>query len=234
MLFHVLFLWFLFIFRLVFLNIINNWRVILNNILACLIMAFFLLQSLSGNHSARSTTAAESRGMADTLSVGLDDTLDIGFAPGDVMLEVFQAPGDLSLHGVGLDISQWNTDGSTPSLKVEVFRPGTSGYPYLSTGDMYELGAMGENGWIGYAHPEDNDSISHPDINSATGLRWNSFSNETGTCASAAEVMNGQPVLGSKILPTGDDVFVTRPADGSTGLYLVDFSSGGKCSVFRG
>ena len=234
LLFHVLLLCFLFIFRLVFLNINNNWRIFLNNILACLIMVFFLFQSLSGNHSERSTISLESRGMADTLSIGLDDTVNIGFAPGDVMLEVFQAPGDLSLHGVGLDISQWNTDGSTPSLKVEVFRPGTVGYPYLSTGDMYELGAIDENGWIGYAHPGDNDSISHPDINSATGLTWNSFSNETGTCASATEVMNGQPVLGPKVLPTGDDVLVTRPADGSTGLFLADFSSGGSTQFSEG
>jgi len=205
----------------------------MKNTIVCLVFAILLPRFLGANQGNESATVVQSRGLVDTLNIDLDDTVNIGFFPGDIMMEVFQAPGDLSLRGVGLDIAQWNTDGSSPSLKVEVFRPGTAGYPYLSIGTMYELGAMGENGWIGYAHSVDNDSISYPDINSAADLIWNNFSNGAGICASVPEVVNGQPVLGIKVLPAGDDVLVTRPSDGAAGLFFADFSSEGSAQFTK-
>jgi len=182
-----------------------------------------LLQASQGSASANQMV--HSRILVDTLNVGLEDTVHIGFSPGDIIMEVHRAPGDLSLYGVAVDVHQWNTDGTFPNLKVEVYRSSAAGYPFTSAGSMYDFGIMGENGWIGYAHPADNDSLAYPDISSAADLTWNNFSAGTGVCTNVAEVLNGLPVWGTKVLPVGDDVMIPRPADGSTGLFFVDFTS---------
>ena len=162
--------------------------------------------------------------LVDTLNVGLDDTVNVGFSPGDIMMEVIQVPGDLNLYGVGMDVHQWNTDGTSPSLKVEVYRPDTAGYPFTSVGSMYSFGDTAENGWIGYAHLAENDSIAYPDLSSASNLVWNNFSTGTGVCSADPEVADGQPVWGTKVLPAGEDVMISRPSDGSAGLFYVDFT----------
>jgi len=169
-----------------------------------------------------------SRGTTDTLDWGTDGTVNFGFFPGDVMMEVYKAPTDLIMYGVGVDVYVWNADGTTPSLKVEVWRPGTGGYPYLSDGTTtYPSSLLDGDGWVGYAHPADNDTIHYPDISSATGLVWNSFANG-GTCDNDPEPVNGQPLYGTKVLPAGFvDAVITNPNDGSTGLYWVDFTDDG-------
>ena len=79
---------------------------------------FRILEANQGNTSTAMTGYA--RSLVDTLNVGLEDTINIGVSPGDIMMEVIQVPGDLTLNGVGLGVHQWNTDGTIPSLKVEV------------------------------------------------------------------------------------------------------------------
>ena len=175
--------------------------------------------------SAPTNQMVLSRSLVDTLNVGLEDTVHVGFSPGDIIMEVHRAPGDLSINGVAVDVHQWNTDGTYPNLKVEVYRPNAAGYPFTLAGSMYDFGDTGENGWIGYAHPADNDSIAYPDINSAADLTWNNFSSGVGICATVPEAVNGQPVLGTKVLPVGDDVMIPRPSGGSGGLFYVDFTS---------
>ncbi len=166
-----------------------------------------------------------SRGLVDTLDWGLDGTVNFGFFPGDVMMEVYKAPTDLIMKGVGVDVYGWNIDGTTPSLKVEVWRPGTGGYPFLSDGTTYPSTVVDGGGWVGYAHPTADDTIHYPDISYADGLVWNGFANG-GTCDGDLEPTNGQPLMGTKVLPGGFvDYTITNPADGSTGLYWVDFST---------
>ncbi len=162
----------------------------------------------------------------DTLDWGIEGTVNFGFWPGDVMMEVYRAPSDLIMYGVGVDVFAWNTDGTTPSLKVEVWRPGTGGYPYLSDGTTYPSTVVDGNGWVGYAHPADNDTTHYPDIDPffGTDLVWNGFAN-SGTCENNPEPANGQPLMGTKVLPTGFvDYTIDNPDDGSTGLYWVDFT----------
>ena len=174
-----------------------------------LILSFCFFRILEANQGNTSTTKTVlSRSLVDTLNVGLEDTVNIGFSPGDIIMEVHRAPGDLSLYGVAVDVHQWNTDGTFPNLKVEVYRSSAAGYPFTSAGSMYEFGIMGENGWIGYAHPADNDSLAYPDISSAADLTWNNFSAGTGVCTNVAEVLNGLPVWDTKVLPVGDDVMI--------------------------
>lgn len=164
--------------------------------------------------------------IADTLDNGTAGMVNFTFHPGDVLMEVYKAPTELRMYGVGLDIFTWNSDGTTPSLKVEVWRPGTGGYPYLSEGDgtTYPNTILDSDGWIGYAHATDNDTTPYPDISSAPGLVWNGFANG-GPCNNDPEPANGQPLYGTKVLPTGlDDYKITKPHDGSTGYYWVDFT----------
>ena len=156
---------------------------------------FRILEANQGNTSTTQTVL--SRSLVDTLNVGLEDTVNIGFFPGDIMMEVFQVPGDLTLNGVGVGVHQWNTDGTYPSLKVEVYRPDTAGYPFTSAGSMYSFGDTAESGWIGFAHSAENDSIAFPDPSSASNLVWNNFSTGTGVCSTEPEVADGQPVWGT-------------------------------------
>ena len=193
-----------------------------------LILSFFVFRILEASQGNTSTTQMVlSRSLVDTLNVGLEDTVNIGFSPGDIMMEVFKVPGDLTLNGVGVGVHQWNTDGTYPSLKVEVYRPDTAGYPFTSTGSMYSFGDTAESGWIGFAHPAENDSIVFPDTSSASNLVWNNFSAGTGACSNEPEVADGQPVWGTKVLPSGNDVMIPRPSGGSAGLFYVDFAGGG-------
>ena len=186
---------------------------------------FRILEAKQGNTSSAMTVYA--RSLVDTLNVGLEDTINIGFFPGDIMMEVIQVPGDLTLNGVGLGVHQWNTDGTIPSLKVEVYRPDTAGYPFTSAGSMYSFGDTAESGWIGFAHPAENDSIAYPDTSSASNLNWNNFSAGTGACSNEPEVAGGQPLWGTKVLPAGNDALIPRPSGGSAGLFYVDFAGGG-------
>ena len=186
---------------------------------------FRILEASVGNTST--TKMVLSRSLVDTLNVGLEDTVNIGFSPGDIMMEVFKVPGDLTLNGVGVGVHQWNTDGTYPSLKVEVYRPDTAGYPFTSAGSMYSFGDTAESGWIGFAHPAENDSIAYPDPSSDSNLVWNNFSAGTGVCSTEPEVVDGQPVWGTKVLPAGNDVMIPRPSGGSAGLFYVDFAGGG-------
>ena len=186
---------------------------------------FRILEANQGNTSTAMTVYA--RSLVDTLNVGLEDTINIGFFPGDIMMEVIQVPGDLTLNGVGLGVHQWNTDGTIPSLKVEVYRPDTAGYPFTSAGSMYSFGDTAESGWIGFAHPAENDSIAYPDTSSASNLNWNNFSAGTGACSNEPEVAGGQPLWGTKVLPAGNDALIPRPSGGSAGLFYVDFAGGG-------
>ena len=185
---------------------------------------FRILEANQGNTSSAMTVYA--RSLVDTLNVGLEDTINIGFSPGDIMMEVIQVPGDLTLNGVGLGVHQWNTDGTIPSLKVEVYRPDTAGYPFTSAGSMYSFGDTAESGWIGFAHPAENDSIAYPDTSSASNLNWNNFSAGTGACSNEPEVAGGQPLWGTKVLPAGNDALIPRPSGGSAGLFYVDFAGG--------
>ena len=186
---------------------------------------FRILEANQGNTSSAMTVYA--RSLVDTLNVGLEDTINIGFSPGDIMMEVIQVPGNLTLNGVGLGVHQWNTDGTIPSLKVEVYRPDTAGYPFTSAGSMYSFGDTAESGWIGFAHPAENDSIAYPDTSSASNLNWNNFSAGTGACSNEPEVAGGQPLWGTKVLPAGNDALIPRPSGGSAGLFYVDFAGGG-------
>ena len=186
---------------------------------------FRILEANQGNTSSAMTVYA--RSLVDTLNVGLEDTINIGFSPGDIMMEVIQVPGDLTLNGVGLGVHQWNTDGTIPSLKVEVYRPDTAGYPFTSAGSMYSFGDTAESGWIGFAHPAENDSIAYPDTSSASNLTWNNFSAGIGACSNEPEVAGGQPLWGTKVLPAGNDALIPRPSGGSAGLFYVDFAGGG-------
>ena len=186
---------------------------------------FRMLEANQGNTSTAMTVHAGS--LVDTLNVGLEDTVNIGFSPGDIMMEVIQVPGDLTLNGVGVGVNQWNTDGTIPSLKVEVYRPDTAGYPFTSAGSMYSFGDTAESGWIGFAHPAENDSIAFPDTSSASNLNWNNFSAGTGACSNEPEVAGGQPLWGTKVLPAGNDALIPRPSGGSAGFFYVDFAGGG-------
>lgn len=172
--------------------------------------------------------------LIDTLSIGLDATTTTSFSPGDIMMGAFNAPGDLTLNAIGVDVVAWNTDGSSPNLKIEVYRPGESGYPFTSTGSMYDIGVTGENGWIGYAHTADNESIAYPDISSSSNLIWNTFSSGNGTCSAEPEVANGQAVWGAKVLPIGTtDVTISMPTDGSAGLFYADFTGDGGAQFIK-
>jgi len=167
-----------------------------------------------------------SRGTVDTLDNGTAGTVNFGFFPGDVMLEVYKAPTDLIMWGVGVDVYGWNTDGFTPSLKVEVWRPGTGGYPYLSDGTTYPSSVVDGGGWAGYAHTAASDTVHYADTSYVGDNLWNDFT--YGVCDSDTVVANNQPLMGTKALPKGFvDYTITKPSDDATGLYWVDFTSEG-------
>ncbi|MCH7613456.1 MAG: hypothetical protein IIB45_08880, partial [Candidatus Marinimicrobia bacterium] len=169
-----------------------------------------------------------SRGTVDTLDWGIGGTVNFGFFPGDVMMEVYKAPTDLIMYGVGVDVYGWNTDGFTPSLKVEVWRPGTGGYPYLTDGTTYPSSVMDGGGWVGYAHTADNDTTHYPDTSYVSDNLWNGFT--YGVCDSDTVVANNQPLMGTKVLPSGFiDAVITNPGgtDPATGLYWIDFTQDG-------
>ena len=200
----------------------------MSKIITYLFLSVCIFRLLEASQGSTSTTQMVlSRSMVDTLNVGLEDTVNIGFSPGDIMMEVIRVPGDLTIHGVGVGVHQWNTDGTNPSLKVEVYRPDTAGYPYTTAGSMYSFGDTAESGWIGFAHPAGNDSIAYPDTSSASNLVWNNFGAGTGVCTARSEVANGQPIWGTKVLPAGNDVIIPRPSDASAGLFYVHFTGGG-------
>ena len=100
-----------------------------------LILSFCVFRILEASQGSTSTTQMVlSRSLVDTLNVGLEDTVHVGFSPGDIIMEVHRAPGDLSINGVAVDVHQWNTDGTYPNLKVEVYRPNAAGYPFTLAG----------------------------------------------------------------------------------------------------
>ena len=61
-----------------------------------------LLEASQGSASA--SQMVHSRSLVDTLNVGLEDTVHIGFSPGDIIMEVHRAPGDLSLYGLAVSL----------------------------------------------------------------------------------------------------------------------------------
>jgi hypothetical protein len=173
------------------------------------------------------------RGLVDTLDWGVGGTVNFGFFPGDIMVEWYKAPTDLTLYGVGVDVYVWNVDGTTPALKVEVYRPGSSGYPNGSDGATYSSTVVDGAGWLGYAHEAGNDSVDYPDPGWTTwtdppgsDLVWNDFTNANGACGGTAPpVAASQPLMGEKVLPAGlIDATITGGADAATGLHWIDFT----------
>lgn len=199
-----------------------------NILLYILLSLSFTTQQVDSKEIEYSGQLANSNSLVDTLGIVLDVTERLSISPGDVVMGVFTAPGDLTMKGVGVDVAAWNTDASSPKLKIEVYKPGENGYPFTSTGSMYDFGATGQDGWIGYAHPAENDSIAYPDINTAPNLIWNSFNAGAGVCTAELEVANGQPVWGEKVLPAGSsDVVLQKPTDETTGLFYADLAVDG-------
>ena len=173
--------------------------------------------------SADSDEGFPSRDILDTLSLGLNDTVGISMYPGDIIMEVFQAPTDLTLNQVGINIGNWNTDGQTSKLRVEIFKQDSSSYPYPSDGTNYPFEQAGQNSWLGYAHSESDESMPYPGLNGSDGqnLVWNNFTSGTGPCNTQAEQSYGQPIFGNKVLPSGDDsALIETPNDLSSGMYL--------------
>ena len=143
-----------------------------------MIKMFLLIQSLGASENKTSITqVAQSRGFVDTVGVGLENTGHIGLFPGDILLEIYQAPVDLTLYGVGVNIKSWNTDSQSSNLRVDVYRQGLNRYPFGALESYYPSSARGDNGWLGYAHPADNDTIAYPDTSTGQSLIWNNFNN---------------------------------------------------------
>ena len=105
-----------------------------------------------------------SRDLLDTLSLEYDDSVGIHIYPGDIIMEIYRVPADLTLNQVGINIGQWNTNGETAKLQVEVFKQGLSGYPYRSDGSLYPYEQEGQNSWLGYAHTEADPSTPYPSV----------------------------------------------------------------------
>jgi len=204
-----------------------------------LFILFSLPLSLSGNDlpSDRSVDRSQtlnkidfsmsSRDLIDTLSTGLYDTVLAGIRPGDAIVELYRAPGNLTLNKVGIDIGQWNSDGASISLSVEVFRQNNLSYPFSLDAEMYGYEVIEENGWLGFAHSNSNDSVAYADPNIQAGLVWNNFSSGVGVCSATPEVDNGQPVLGDKVLPISGEAILQKPENNSIGTFFVDLSSDG-------
>ena len=187
--------------------------------------------------SADSDEGFPSRDILDTLSLGLNDTVGISMYPGDIIMEVFQAPTDLTLNQVGINIGNWNTDGQTSKLRIEIFKQDTSSYPYRSDGTNYPFEQAGQNSWLGYAHSESDESMPYPGLNGSDGqnLVWNNFTSGTGPCNTLAEQSYGQPIFGNKVLPSGDDsALIETPNDLSSGMYFVDYTDQGGANFLKG
>ncbi len=208
---------------------------IMKKVLSFLLLNIYIMAPLTGSQEIESSDQQVlPSNLIDTLNIGLDATVSTSLAPGDIIMGFLNAPGDLTVNGIGVDVLSWNTDGSTPNLKIEVYRPGESGYPFTSSGSMYSRGATDQNGWVGYAHSPDNESIAYPDISSASNLIWNAFSAGTGVCSTEPEVANGQPLWGTKVLPIGTtDITITKPGDGSAGRFYADFTGDGGAQFIK-
>ncbi len=177
--------------------------------------------------SADSNEGFSSRDILDTLSSDFNDSVGISMYPGDIIMEIFKVPADLTLNQLGINIGGWNTDGQISKLSVEIFKQDTSSYPYRSDGTNYPFEQAGESSWLGYAHTGTDESSSFPDLNAtdAQNLVWNNFSSGAGPCNSLAEQSYGQPILGNKMLPLGDEsALIETPNDLSSGIYFVDFT----------
>ena len=55
----------------------------------------------------------DSRDLLDTLRREYDDSVGINMYPGDIIMEIYRVPADLTLNQVGINIGQWNTNGET-------------------------------------------------------------------------------------------------------------------------
>jgi len=129
-----------------------------------------------------------SRDLLDTLSLEYDDSVGINIYPGDVIMEIYRVSADLTLNQVGINIGQWNTNGETAKLQVEVFKQGASSYPYRSDGSLYPYEQEGQNSWLGYAHTEVDPSTPYPSVSlGSENLVWNNFNSGAGPCNSLAE-----------------------------------------------
>ena len=187
--------------------------------------------------SADSNEGFSSQDVLDTLSLDLNDTTGISMYPGDIIMEVFKAPTDLTLNQVGINIGNWNTDGQISKLRVEIFKQDTSSYPYRSDGTNYPFEQAGQSSWLGYAHAESDESSPFPDFSATDtqNLVWNNFSSGAGPCNALAEQSYGQPMYGNKMLPSGDDsVLIETPNDLSSGMYFVDFTDQGGANFLKG
>ena len=69
--------------------------------------------------SADSDEGFPSRDILDTLSLGLNDTVGISMYPGDIIMEVFQAPADLTLIKLELILVNGILMGKHQSLKLK-------------------------------------------------------------------------------------------------------------------
>ena len=178
---------------------------------------------------------SSSRDLLDTLSLSLEDSVGINIYPGDVLMEIYKVPADLTLNKVGINIGQWNTNGTTAKLRVEVYKQGVSSYPYRSDGSLYPYELEDQNSWLGYAHTDSDQSTAYPSLNSGSqNLVWNNFGSGSGPCNSLAEQSYGQSLFGDKVLPTGDDsTIVQTPSNLSGGFYYADFSEEGGANFLK-
>ena len=178
---------------------------------------------------------SSSRDLLDTLSLSLEDSVGINIYPGDVLMEIYKVPAYLTLNKVGINIGQWNTNGTTAKLRVEVYKQGVSSYPYRSDGSLYPYELEDQNSWLGYAHTDSDQSTAYPSLNSGSqNLVWNNFGSGSGPCNSLAEQSYGQSLFGDKVLPTGDDsTIVQTPSNLSGGFYYADFSEEGGANFLK-
>ena len=169
------------------------------------------------------------RGTIDTLDYGLPAGTAFGFSPGDNMSWIYQAPADLILNGVAVDVQGWATAGSF-RLKVEVFKPG---YPNDATNELYPRDVVDGDGWLGFWHDATGaDSTAYPDSIAGVGaLVWNEFPGDTGYCAATVPYADAAPLRGEVVFPLG---FVSMEIDSSmgTGEVWLDFAQFGTPPTF--
>ena len=185
------------------------------------------------NHINKEELNTNVRDLLDTLDTGLYDSVSIGFGPGDIIAELHKAPGNLTLNGIGINVQEWNSDGATVSLSVEVFRQASSNYPFSTQGGTYGYEVLEQDGWLGYAHPSSSDSIAYPDLSFQPDLVWNNFSSGSGPCSNETEIEGGQPLLGDRVLPVSGQAIIQKPDNSSAGTYFVDFSSEGSAEFSK-
>ena len=205
------------------------------NKLTIRILSIYLLMIPLTLIKAEVDERSSSRDLLDTLSLSLEDSVGINIYPGDVLMEIYKVPADLTLNKVGINIGQWNTNGTTAKLRVEVYKQGVSSYPYRSDGSLYPYEQEGQNSWLGYAHTDSDQSTAYPSLNSGSqNLVWNNFGSGSGPCNSLAEQSYGQSLFGDKVLPTGDDsTIVQTPSNLSGGFYYADFSEEGGANFLK-